>query len=478
MSLAADGRVPLAQPPKVRMPPDDKLPGKATWAGRRRPMTRRSGFSASSAVEMQFDEVNGYYLKDGQELLYEFSFPGPEPGHRLGFGGWFTTGGDVVISLEGDLPRSVLLQNAVLPIWGKVGSQWLAPEAGQGTIRLIFRAEGPTHVATFAMLCGRVEHEYLDDARPALLPNMWRFAPEANFYPPDGQGIVRVRDDGLAEVHRAAMISLKSCNRCGRYLPVNIDNERAHLSFSNHCKAQHRLPCSHTGFGRIRDARTGEVVELTYGFQLECRFCKKFAVNAALNPQRTAAQMKEDAARRRAIEFLLDHLYKGSPQLIYRLQTGCELADDVWTRFGGRCFKCGTALASPNDMHLDHTRPLALLWPLDGTATCLCGTHNSEKRDRPPVAFYTEDELRRLAAITGLTLDELKDPSPNIEAINLLLARLDWFFDEFLQQPELQRVRDGKQAAELLVKALQKTLSALPDGVSIDLGHEWEERQS
>jgi hypothetical protein len=441
-------------------------------------MTRRSGFSASSSVEMQFDEIDGYYLKDGQELNYEFGFPRARPRDRLGFGGWFTTAGDIAIRLEGDIPPNVLLQNAVLPNWGKVGSQWLAPDGGQGAIRLIFRAEGPTHVVTFDMLCGRVEHEYLDGARPELLPNMWRFAPEANFYPPDGQGSVRVSDQGLAVVQRAALISLKSCNRCGRYLPVNIDNERAHLSFSNHCKAQHRLPCSHTGFGRIRDARTGEVVELTYGFQLECRFCKKFAVNAALNPQRTAAQMKEDAARRRAIEFLLDHLYEGSPQLRYRLRTGRELTDDVWKRFGGRCFKCGTAMASPNDMHLDHTRPLALLWPLDGTATCLCGTHNSEKRDRPPVAFYTEEELERLAAITGLSLEELRDPSPNVEAIEMLLARLDWFFDEFLHQPELQRVRDGKRAADLLVKALQKTLSALPDGAPVDLESEWEERRS
>jgi hypothetical protein len=83
-----------------------------------------------------------------------------------------------------------------------------------------------------------------------------------------------------------------------------------------------------------------------------------------------------------------------------------------------------------------------------------------------------------LATITGLTLDELKDPSPNVEAIELLLARLDWFFDEFLQQPELQRVRDGKQAADLLVKALQKTLNALPGGARVDLETQWEERRS
>lgn len=80
-------------------------------------------------------------------------------------------------------------------------------------------------------------------------------------------------------------------------------------------------------------------------------------------------------------------------------------------------------LATPRDMHLDHTRPLALLWPLDGTATALCATHNSEKRDRPPVDFYSHDELVRLSEITGIPLEEVKDPSPNMEAIELLRER-------------------------------------------------------
>ncbi|WP_270442004.1 hypothetical protein [Acidaminococcus provencensis] len=36
-------------------------------------------------------------------------------------------------------------------------------------------------------------------------------------------------------------IVLKSCNRCGRYLPINIDDEMKTLSFSLHCKK--RAPC-------------------------------------------------------------------------------------------------------------------------------------------------------------------------------------------------------------------------------------------
>ena len=106
---------------------------------------------------------------------------------------------------------------------------------------------------------------------------------------------------------------------------------------------------------------------------------------------------------------------------------------------------------------------------LDESATALCQTHNSEKRDRPPVEFYDSDELGRLAAITGVSLEELADPGPYRDAIERLEQRLDWFFDEFLQRPELQAEREGKLAADLLVKALEKALSRDPAGARFDI---------
>src|SRR5260370_9172326 len=168
--------------------------------------------------------------------------------------------------------------------------------------------------------------------------------------------------------------------------------------------------------------------------------------------------MKEDAGRRRAFELFLENLYEGTPQLRYRQQTGRELADDVWKRFSGRCFKCGTKLATPRDMQLDHTRPLALLWPLDETATALCVTHNSEKRNRPPVDYYTSEALRRLAQLTGIPLDVLRSPGPNMDAVMLLGENLEWFYDDFLNQPSLTTEHEGKIPGDLLVKALNKAL--------------------
>ena len=120
-------------------------------------------------------------------------------------------------------------------------------------------------------------------------------------------------------------------------------------------------------------------------------------------------------------------------------------------------------------MHLDHTRPLALLWPLDGTATALCGECNSEKRDRPPVDFYLPEELRSLAKITGLSMDELTHPGANEKAVRRLYERRSWFFNSFLARPDMAEIRDGKVTGDLLIKALQKAINRCPAVKTFDL---------
>jgi hypothetical protein len=443
-----------------------KLAGKTLWAGRRRPTTRRSGFRANSpGSDFEIYTVAGFQLAEGEELQLTFTFPAHPSGSILGYGGWVSTTQPVTIGIEGSSADHHVLVPAVAPDWGKFGSQWRSTGREAPPITVRITAAGETTVAFWGLGCGVVEHDYLRDARPALMRNMYSIAPEANFISPERQGHVSISTGTapIREVPFGAPLYAKSCNRCGRFLPVNIPNERLHLSFTNHCCAAHRLPCSHNSFGRLTNTADGSVVHLLHGFQLECRFCKKFEVNAAHNPQRTSAQMKEDGARRRAFEILLEQLYQGSSQLSFP-RTDTELADAVWSRFGQRCFKCGTPLATPRDMHLDHTRPLAMLWPLDETATALCATHNSDKRDRSPSEYYTVNELERLSTITGIPLAELEDPSPNMKAIRLLGKNLDWFHDEFLQLPALTREHDGKIPADLLVKALRRTLTKCPGG--------------
>lgn len=453
-----------------------KLPGKTLYAGRRRAMTRRSGFKVhkdTTGGEFRRHFEKRIPLQLGEAVTVTFSITGHAKGDLIGYGVWFWSTGGVTCTMQGGADKRTQTEYGDAS-WNKAGSMWSAPDSELVEVTLTLTARARGAVALYAPMCGRVTHRHLDNARPELMRNMYQFAPEALFINEDGAGEVTIEVAEDASSVNQPLI-LKSCNRCGRYLPVNVPLERDQLSFSNHCVAEHRRPCKHATFGRLRNVEdNNEVLQLDYGYQLECRFCKKFEVNAAHNPQRTSAQMKEDGARRRAFELLLAELYGGTPQLRYRHEMGTELADDVWRRFGCACFNCGAKLATARDMHLDHTRPLALLWPLDGTATALCGSCNSEKRDRAPSDFYTPAKLAALAKITNIAPDELAKSNPNEEAIELLLRRLEWFFGKFLLREEMTKERDGKVAGELVVKALQKVLARSGNHKHVNLQAEYD----
>jgi hypothetical protein len=457
-----------------------KLPGKTLYAGRRRAMTRSSGFKVHSDTtggEFRRHAEQIITLVAGQSVVVNFEMNGHAAGDLIGYGLWFWHTAGVTSTIHGGSSKKTLTQFSD-PSWNKAGSMWVAEDKTAVNVTFTLSASVNGSVALYEPVCGRVRHKHLDDARKELMRNMYQFAPEALFIEPDDAGVVTVGAE-YADPQIGKNLILKSCNRCGRYLPINTPTERDQLSYGNHCVAEHRRPCSHATFGRLRntDDET-EVLQLEYGYQLECRFCKKFEVNAAHNPQRSSAQMKEDGARRRAFELLLAELYKGTPQLRYRHERGTELADDVWRRFSKRCFRCSCDLPTSRDMNLDHTRPLALLWPLDSTATALCGSCNSEKRDRAPVDFYSADELKKLVEITGISHDELTDTRPNEEALQLLIDQLDWFFGEFLMREEMTKERDGKIAGELVVKALQKVLSRSKRFSDVDLQAQYEHRRS
>jgi hypothetical protein len=360
------------------------------------------------------------------------------------------------------------------PNWGKFGSIWTAADNKPLEVEVTISSRVDTAVSIYSPICGVIKHNHIDEAlenRPVLLKNMYQIAPEGIFL--SEAGSVQIGENPIVG---SVELTTKSCNRCARFLPINILDERAHLSFSNHCVAPHRRPCSHSGFGKLQDVHSDDVLKLEYGYQLECRFCKKFEVNAAHNPRRTAGQMKEDGARRRSIELLLSDLYGGSPQMLFRHEHGQELSDYVWEKFDKKCFNCGSLIPTARDMNLDHTRPLALLWPLDQSGTCLCASCNSQKRDRSPSEFYDEAKIKLLSEKTGIPVDQLQTPGPNKGALSLLVGKLDWFFDVFLQKPELRKEREGKVTGELLVKALQKVINSA-EGSYPNLQREYERRQ-
>lgn len=281
-------------------------------------------------------------------------------------------------------------------------------------------------------------------------------------------------------------VVLKSCNRCGRYLPINIDDELKTLSFSLHCKKH--APCSHSTFrayeiqnraklksSDLRGLRLEDnKVVSYYGHQLECKACKKFFVNAPLNPQRNAQQFKEDGLRRRAIEVLVNTLLERNlVHFEFEQRTKKAFSRHIWEKFNKRCFKCGcdSDPIALEDMALDHTMPLAYLYRLDETATCLCSSHNSQKSDHFPVDYYTEDELVELSKITGLSLTQLHSRCVNQQVLDLLVKNVVWFYDEFLMQKDYQKVRDGILTADKINDSLKRVI-----GGKVDLAAEYRKR--
>lgn len=283
-------------------------------------------------------------------------------------------------------------------------------------------------------------------------------------------------------------VVLKGCNRCSRYLPIDIENELRTVAFSLHCKK--RAPCGHSTFCRYRidnyDELSAEtinyykrlgvyvfydgqhMIKSYYGHQLECKPCKKYFVNAKLNPMRDTQQHREDSLRRRAIEALVDNLLdKDFIHFAFRKEQKKEFTDYIWKKFNCRCFKCQKKI-SRQEMALDHTMPLAFLYRLDETATCLCSTHNSQKSDHFPADYYSEEELVRLSGITGISLEVLHSRKANGQAVELLRENVVWFFDEFLSQPDYQKFHDDKLEADKIYAAVARVI-----GKDIDLVDEY-----
>jgi hypothetical protein len=112
---------------------------------------------------------------------------------------------------------------------------------------------------------------------------------------------------------------------------------------------------------------------------------------------------------------------------------------------------------SLDDFQLDHTRPLAYLWPIDVYATCLCNTCNNEKKEKFPVDFYSAAELKRLSKITGLALEDLQKKIINQRELKRILRDIHRFSQEWGPRTFLataRKVRELQPEVDLM-KVLQ-----------------------
>lgn len=193
-------------------------------------------------------------------------------------------------------------------------------------------------------------------------------------------------------------ITLKKCSYCGRLLPID-PNRLGALAFHKHNakKTKH---------------------------QNECRACKKWKINDHFNPIRTADQHHESSTITRERKILLRE-----PERLQEMKDryGEGLRSKIWKKFDKKCFRCIDKSVELKEFQLDHTRPLAYLWPIDEYATCLCAECNNEKKEKFPIDFYTEEQLIRLSEITGLELHKLKQKCVNQIELARILTDLENF---------------------------------------------------
>jgi len=238
-------------------------------------------------------------------------------------------------------------------------------------------------------------------------------------------------------------IQLKKCSYCGRLLALDMERLGA-LSFHKHN------------------------AKLT-NHQNECRACKKWRINNSFNPLRTTDQLHESSVITRERK-----LFLREPEILQSIKerTGAGLKSQVWERFGRKCFYCDTPLEL-KEVQLDHTRPLAYLWPIDEHATCLCATHNNEKKEKFPVDFYTDEQLRALADICGLPYAELREKRLNDAELDRILADITRFALEWEPRTFAATAR---KVAELrpdidLFEALRGADAGLHEALTADLAN-------
>lgn len=414
----------------------------------------------------------------------------------FGVGGYFKTNKDILLSLETKLAGNGSfikeLKNEIRITanhWTKVGTDIeleIENEVDEyiAEVSFSFKAnEFPFELEIFG-LCAGVVKFYAEKPKYKTIYNE-----KTELYKPEIYYIDYINfdfDRSHIENLENGFFVCKSCNRCARFLPIDITNEKNALGFSNHCKKN--APCLHNAFSRYKIENIENIqlippkynssvityegkqyIKTHYGFQLECRTCKKFVVNAPLNPLRNKAQHHEDGARRRAFERLIIELTGKDIVKNFRFIHDIEYQEYIWNKFSRKCFGCGKDLKKITDMDIDHTLPLLYLWPLDESATALCTTCNSIKHEQFPSEFknYHLDKLSRLSKLTRIPLKILKSKERivNKNVADLLVNKAEWFFDDFLARKDYQKIKKGKKIADLIYKALNKILTT----INIDL---------
>ncbi|HET6448493.1 MAG TPA: hypothetical protein VFG31_05220 [Conexibacter sp.] len=352
----------------------------------------------------RFEDAQGLWLSAAgpQPFTMAFAVPTSDRDELVAFGGFLAPGASMPVTVSLCGPRTTVERTFKFRAgWNRFGLALRTSEP----VRASLQWSEPHPFSMWGIVGGPVilpDHiSALRVPDEALLKD--HLVPETFYFAHEGAVTLDILTDASSHftTSAGAPITLKKCSYCGRRLPVD-PNRLGSLSFHKHNAKLTR-------------------------HQNECRVCKKWRINDTLNELRTKDQLHESSVitRERKI-FLRD------PEILQSIKqrTGAGLKSQVWHRFGKRCFYCKRPL-SLEEMQLDHTRPLAYLWPIDEHATSLCAAHNNQKKDKFPIDFYSDAQLAELSAICGLSLDQLRAKEVNPAELRRILASLPTFSREW-----------------------------------------------
>ncbi len=322
----------------------------------------------------------------------------------VGFGGFILAEDPIVLKLTIQIDSyEDSKEFQIGTIWNRIGIAIPATKDERAT--LIMEWENVTSINVWGFDLGYLNlPESIRNKKPDIdVLNESHLCPET-FYLPN-QNAIDLDIEESSSTHfsivNGSEIILKKCSYCQRMLPVNPELLGS-LSFHKHN------------------------AKLTK-HQNECRSCKKWRINNSFNPLRTTDQLHESSVITRERKILLKE-----PKILQEIKdrTGAGLKSQIWKKFGRKCFFCNEPIEL-DGFQLDHTRPLSYLWPIDEHATCLCPEHNNQKKDKFPIEFYTEDQLKSLSEITGLSYEELTIKDVNQKELDRIISNISTFAKEW-----------------------------------------------
>ena len=318
----------------------------------------------------------------------------------VGFGGFLRPSKDIDVRVR--LCAGNAVEDKSIPLqsdWTRVSAIIEAPSARHAEVLLEWRDS--VELEIWGLACDRIDlpASALAKKHTIAVLGQGHLAPETFYLPHEGPLVLDVDTAGSTNISlsEGSPISLKKCSYCGRHLPLDMKRLGA-LSFHKH-----------------NAKRTKH--------QNECRSCKAWRINNHFNPIRTVDQLHESSSITRERK-----LFLREPEILQTIKerTGRGLKSQIWDSFDKRCFVCKRKL-SLKEVHLDHTRPLAYLWPIDAHASCLCPEHNNAKTDKFPIDFYNKEQLRELSKITKLPYRKLIERRLDEKELKRILDNISAF---------------------------------------------------